>query len=173
MVIYLYSFECPILFCSIIIFIITLLIILIFFKNQRYNFEYYYYTKITEFTECILGKEELKKNYKVKKDEKKKNIESILAEKEDTNYFGILYSPEDYRIQSELNNEKINQNTFISDEFKFSRQNYYNELYSNKKINRVKPKNIIERIIIFKNPFYIFFSFFVLNNSKHFNLRKI
>ena len=110
MVIYFDSFECPILFCSIIIFIITLLIIIIFFENQRYNFEYYYYTKITEFTECILGKEELKKNYKVKKDEKKKNIESILAEKEDTNYFGILYSPEDYRIQSELNNEKINQN---------------------------------------------------------------
>ena len=112
-------------------------------------------TKITEFTECILGKEELKKNYKVKKDEKKKNIESILAEKEDTNYFGILYSPEDYRIQSGLNNEKINQNTFISDEFKFSRQNFYNELYSNKKINRFKPKNIIERIIILKDPFYI------------------
>ena len=107
-------------------------------------------TKITEFTECILGKEELKKNYKVKKDEKKKNIESILAEKEDTNYFGILYSPEDYRIQSELNNEKINQNTFISDEFKFSRQNFYNELYSNKKINRFKPKILLKELLFLK-----------------------
>ena len=155
MVIYLDSFEYPILICSIIIFIITLLIIIFFFESQRYNFEYCYYTKITEFTEYILGKEELKKNYRVKEEEKKKNIESILAEKEDINYFGILYSTEDYRIQSELNNEKINQNTFISDAFKFSRQNFYNELYSNKKINRFKPKNIIERIIILKDPFYI------------------
>ena len=155
MVVYLDSFEYPILICSIIIFIITLLIIIFFFESQRYNFEYCYYTKITEFTEYILGKEELKRNYRVVEDEKKNNIESILTGKEDTNYFGILYSTEDYRIQSELNNEKINQNTFISDAFKFSRQNFYNELYSNKKIKQFNPKNIIERIIIFKDPFYI------------------
>ena len=82
MVIYLDSFECPILFCSIIIFIITLLIIIIFFESQRYNFEYCYYTKITEFTEYILGKDELKRNYGVKNDEKKGGVEQIMNEKE-------------------------------------------------------------------------------------------
>ena len=69
MVIYLDSFEYPILICSILIFIITLLIIIFFFESQRYNFEYCYYTKITEFTEYILGKEELKKNYRVKEED--------------------------------------------------------------------------------------------------------
>ena len=155
MVIYLNSFEYPILICSIIILILTLLILIFFFESQRFNFEYCFYTRITEFTEYIIGKEELKKNYRVKCEEIKNNMEPMLTEKESSNNFGILYSTDDYRIQSELNNEKINQNTYLSDAFTFSKNYFYNKLYSNKMIKQYKSKNLIERINIYQNPIYI------------------
>ena len=156
MVIYLNSFEYPVLICSLVILILTLIILVFFFESQRFNFEYCFYTRITEFTEYIIGKEELKKNYRVKSDEIKNNLEPMLTEKESSNNFGILYSTDDYRIQSELNNEKINQNTYISDAFTFSKYYFYNNLYSNKKIKQYKSKNLIERINIYQNPIYIF-----------------
>ena len=155
MVIYSDSFELPILICSIIILVINILFIIFFFESQRFNFEYCFYTQITEFTEYILGKEELKRNYRIKDDDNKSKHEHILAEKESSNYFGILYSTGDYRIQSELNNEKINQNTHILDAFKFSKKNFYNELYKKQIIKQYKSKNLIERINIFKEPTYI------------------
>ena len=154
MVIYTDSFEYPLLICIIIIFIITVLFIVFFFESQRFNFEYCFYTKITEFTEYILGKDELKKNYGVKNDEKK-GVEQIINEKENMNYFGILYSTDDYRIQSELNNEKINNNTYILDTFKYNKKSFYQELYARKKIDQYKSKTLIERFNIYQSPLYI------------------
>ena len=156
MIIYLNSFEYPILICSIIIFIIGILITIFFFDSQRFNFEYCYYTKITEFVEYILGKEVLLKYYKVKDEEMKNNIESILNERENKNVFGILYSSDDYRVQSELNNEKVNQNTSILDAFKYTKFQFYSKLYSNNIIKQYKSNNLIERFIIYKEPSYIF-----------------
>ena len=168
MVIYLNTFEYPVLICSIIIFILTLLIIIFFFESQRFNFEYCFYSEITEFTEYILGKEQLRKNYSVKNDEMKNNMEPLLTEKESSNYFGIFYSTDDYRIQSELTNEKINKRTRIIDAFKYSKNYFYNELYSNKIIKQHKPKNLIERINIYKDPTYIIS--FIINLSLVINL---
>ena len=156
MVIYLNSFEYPILICSIGILFINILIIIFFFESQRFNFEYCFYSKITEFAEYIIGKEELKKNYRVKEEEIKNNMENILTEKENTNYFGILYSTGDKRIQSEINNEKINLNTHILDPFKHTKSSFYNDLYSNKLIKQYKSKNLIERFNIYLEPTYIF-----------------
>ena len=156
MTIYLNSFHFPILICSIIISIITIFIIIFFFESQRFNFEYCFYSQITEFTEYIIGKNELNKNYKVKEEIINNNMESHINEKENVNNYGILYSYGDYRIQSELNNEKINQNTFILDAFKFTKKSFYNELYSRHIIKQYKSNNLIERFIIFKNPIYIF-----------------
>ena len=155
MVLYTDSFEYPILICIVIIFIITIIFIIFFFESQRFNFEYCFYTKITEFTEYILGKDELKRNYGVKNDEKKGGVEQIINEKENMNYFGILYSTDDYRIQSELNNEKINNNTNILDTFKYNKKSFYQELYRRKIINQYKSKTLIERFYIYQSPLYI------------------
>ena len=156
MVIYTNSFEYPILICSLVILIITVLFIIFFYESQRYNFEYCFYSQITEFSKYILGNEELYKNYRVKSEENNNNMEYLMVEKESGNYFGILYSTDDYRIQSELNNEKINIHTHILDTIKFDKNQFYKELYSKKQINQYKSKNLIELFNIYKNPFYIF-----------------
>ena len=156
MVIYTNSFEYPILICSLVILIITILFIIFFYESQRYNFEYCYYSQITEFSKYILGNEELYKNYRVKSEENNNNIEQIMLEKESGNYFGILYSTDDYRIQSELNNEKINIHTHVLDTIKFDKNQFYKELYSRKLISQYKSKHFIELFNIYKKPFYIF-----------------
>ena len=165
MVIYTNSFEYPILICSLVILIITILFIIFFYESQRYNFEYCYYSQITEFSKYILGNEELYKNYRVKSEENNNNIEQIMLEKESGNYFGILYSTDDYRIQSELNNEKINIHTHVLDTIKFDKNQFYKELYSRKLISQYKSKHFIELFNIYKKPFYIFKLIFA---DKHF-----
>ena len=157
MVIYLDSFHFPILIVTCLQFIIIILIIIFFFESQRFNFEYCFYSRITEFTEYILGKEELKTNYRVKDDELKNNVDmSSTIEKENVNFFGIYYSLDDYRIQTELNNEKINENTNYKDSIKYQKNYFYKYLYFNKIIQKPQSKNIIERFNIFRNPFYFF-----------------
>ena len=156
MVVYTNSFEYPILICSAVILIITVLFIIFFYESQRYNFEYCFYSQITEFSTYIVGKEELNKNYRVESKESNNNMEQINTEKENTNYFSVLYSTDDYRIQSELNNEKINIHTHILDTIKFDKNQFYKELYSRNLINQYKSKNLIELFNIYKNPFYIF-----------------
>ena len=121
-----------------------IIFIIFFYESQRYNFEYCYYSQITEFSKYILGNEELYKNYRVKSEENNNNIEQIMLEKESGNYFGILYSTEDYRIQSELNNEKINIHTHVLDTIKFDKNQFYKELYSRKLISQYKSKHFIE-----------------------------
>ena len=156
LVIYLNSFLIPILIITILQLIIIILIIIFFFESQRFNFEYCFYSRITEFTEYILGKEELKMNYRVKDEDLKNNVDmSATLEKENINFFGIYYSIDDYRIQTELNNEKINENTHYIDTIKYSKNYFYKKLYYNKLIQKPSSKNIIERFNIFRNPFYL------------------
>ena len=155
LVIYTNSFEYPVLICSLIMLIITIFFAIFFFESQRFNFEYCFYTQITEFAQYILGKEELKELYKKKDDDPKNNLEQMFTEKEKMNYFGILYSIDDYRIQSELNNEKINKNTHFLDAYKFTRNNFYNHLHLDKKVKQFKTNNLIERFKVYGEPTYI------------------
>ena len=156
LIIYIDSFYIPILIISIFQLIIIILIIIFFYESQRINFEYCFYSRITEFTEYILGKEELKSNYRVKDEDLKNNVDmSVTVEKENMNFFGIYYSIDDYRIQSELNNEKINENISFKDSILYSKYYLYKQLYINKKIEKPSSKNIIERYNIFNNPFYL------------------
>ena len=157
LIIYIDSFYIPILIISSFQLIIIILIIIFFYESQRFNFEFCFYSRITEFTEYILGKEELKSNYKVKDEDLKNNVDmSVTLEKENMNFFGIYYSIDDYRIQSELNNEKINENISFSDSLIYSKNYIYKKLYINKIIEKPSSKNIIERYNIYRNPFYLF-----------------
>ena len=156
LVIYMNSFHFPILLLAIAQLVIIILIIIFFYESQRFNFEYCFYSRITEFTEYILGKEELRINYRVKDDEKNTVDMSSTIEKENINFFGIYYSLDDYRIQTELNNEKINENTYYLDSIKFPRNYLYKFLYYNNYIQKPTFKNIIERFNIYRNPFYLF-----------------
>ena len=156
LVIYMNSFHFPILLITSAQLIIIILIIIYFFESQRYNFEYCFYSRITEFTEYILGKDELKLNYRVK-DEEKNNVDiSNTLEKDNANFFGIYYSIDDYRIQTELNNEKINENTHYLDSIRFPRNFFYKFLYNNELIQKPASKNLIERFNLYRNPFYLF-----------------
>ena len=82
---------------------------------------------------------------------------SATLEKENINFFGIYYSIDDFRIQTELNNEKINENTNIFDVIRYPKNFFYKKLILHKVIQKPKPssKNIIERFNIYKNPFYL------------------
>ena len=104
-----------------------------------------------------MGKEELKTNYRVKDEDLKNNMDiSANLEKENTDFFGIYYSLDDYRIQTELNNEKINEHTYYKDSIKYPRHIFYKNLYLSKIIQKPTSKNLIERFILFRNPFYIY-----------------
>ena len=156
LIIYTNSYHYAIIILTSALIIINIIIIIFFYESQRFNFEYCYYSRITEFTEYILGKEELKNNYKVKDEDLKNNADmSTTIEKENMNFFGIYYSFDDYRIQTELNNEKINENTSYLDSLKYPKSYLYNNLYYRKKIQKINSKNIIERFNIYRNPFYI------------------
>lgn len=157
MVIYLNSFYFPIIIITAAELIIIILIIIFFFESQRFNFEFCFYSRITEFAEYIIGKEELKTNYRVKDEDLKSNMDiSTTLEKENTDFFRIYYSLDDYRIQSELNNEKINEHTSYKDSFKYPRHIFYKNLFLTKVIQKPTSKNLIERFILYKNPFYIY-----------------
>ena len=155
LVIYINSFHIPIIIISGLQLIIIILIMIYLFESQRFNFEYSFYSRITEFTEYILGKDELRINYKVKEEDLKNNGDmSVILEKENMNFFGIYYSLDDSRIQSELNNEKINENTSYMSSIKYPKNYFYKYLYYNKIIQKPSSKNLIERFNVFRNPFY-------------------
>ena len=155
LVIYINSFHIPIIIISGLQLIIIILILIFFFESQRFNFEYSFYSRITEFTEYILGKDELRINYSVKDEESKNNGDaSMTLERENMNFFGIYYSLDDSRIQTELNNEKINENTTYMSAIKYPKNYFYKYLYYNKIIKKLSSKNLIERFNVFRNPFY-------------------
>ncbi len=99
----------------------------------------------------------MKSFYRVKDDDLKNNVDmSATIEKENINIFGIYYNLDDYRIQTELNNEKINENTHYLDSIRFPRNFFYKFLYNNELIQKPASKNLIERFNLYRNPFYLF-----------------
>ena len=129
-----------------IICIFQLVLILIFcfgfYESQRFNFEYAFYTRITNFTIYILGEDNLKKNYSGDFKSLNDNIEKVQID--------IYYSKnskDKYIIQNELNNCEENENcSFLS-----------SLLYSNKLIhNKNKKENSIKRSTVLGNPFNIY-----------------
>ena len=117
-----------------------------FYESQRFNFEYAFYTRITKFTIYILGEDNLKKNYSA---DFKSMIDKNNNEK-DKIQLDIYYSrnsKDKYKIQSELNNNKENENCeFLSSLI------YHNKIV----LNRNKKENQIKRSIVLGNPFTIF-----------------
>ena len=128
-------------------FILILIFCFIFYESQRFNFEYAFYTRITEFTIYILGEENLKRNYSgdFKSSNDKNGIEK---EKVQFDIYYSRFSKEKFKIQSELNNNKENENcSFLSSLL-------YNSKLTSKKS---KKENSIKRSNILGNPLSIFF----------------
>ena len=125
---------------------LQLLLILIFsfgfYESQRFNFEYAFYTRITNFTIYILGEDNLKKNYSGDFKSLNDNTEKVQLD-----IYYSRHSKDKFKIQSELNNCEENENcTFLS-----------SLLYNNKLVNqKYKKENSIKRSAILGNPFNIF-----------------
>ena len=134
------SVLCSLQFLLIIIFWIG------FYESQRFNFEYAFYTRITKFTIYILGEENLKKNYSAdfKSINDKNNTEK---EKVQLDIYYSKDSKEQFKIQSELNNNEENENCDL-----LTSLIYHSKLYKNKN----KKENPIKRKAILGNPFAIF-----------------
>ena len=118
LIIILNCFHIPVLIISILQFILFFIVIFRFYESQRFNFEYSYFGKITEFTENYIGKENLRNFYSEKINEhNNKNINSheknSFKENENTNNFTIYYSLTSSKIQSELEFERQNLNANI------------------------------------------------------------
>lgn len=151
LVIYTDSFYYPILIIAILQFIIILIIYLFFFESQRFNFEYCYYSKITDFTEYLIGKENLRNNYRIKEVDPKNN-NFLNNEKENSKFFAIYYPKDYYRIQTEINCEKLNERVSLLDTFHYTKVGYYKYLYINEIIKRTKNKFMVEKFDIYNNP---------------------
>ena len=132
-----------------IICIVQLALILIFcfgfYESQRFNFEYAFYSRITNFAIYILGEDNLKQNYSG--DFKSLN-DNIEKEKVQIDIYYSKNSKNKYIIQNELNNCEENENcTFLS-----------SLLYSNKLIRKKNKKdNSIKRSAILGNPLNIYY----------------
>ena len=147
MLIFFESFHFFMLILIIFQFILILVFCFIFYESQRFNFEYAFYTRITEFTIYILGEDNLKRNYSgdFKSINDKNGIEK---EKVQFDIYYSRFSKEKFRIQSELNNNKENENcSFLSSLL-------YNSKIENK---RSKKENSIKRSNILGNPLSIYF----------------
>ena len=145
-------FHIPILIISIIQFILFLIVLFLFYESQRFNFEYSYFHKITEFTEYYIGKEKLRYFYSEKLNDHNSNINSHEKNsfKEHSNNFTIYYLLNSPKIQSELEFERQNLNA-----------NIWNSRIKEKKrkINQTKfineKENIIRRQAILYKPITI------------------
>ena len=117
-----------------------------FYESQRFNFEYAFYTKITDFAIYILGEENLRKNYSgdFKSIYDKNNIE---REKVQMDIYYSKDSKDQTKIQNELNNNEENENCTL-----LSSLLYHSRLVR----KRNKKDNVIKRANILGNPFSIY-----------------
>ena len=148
-------FHIPVLIISIIQFILFLIVLFLFYESQRFNFEYSYFHKITEFTENYIGKENLRNFYSEKlNDNNNNNIDSheknSFKEGEYSNTFTIYYLLNSPKIKTELEFEKQNLNANIwNSKIKEKKR----KLNQNKFIN--EKENIIRRQAILNQPITI------------------
>ena len=118
-----------------------------FYESQRFNFEYAFYTRITNFAIYILGEDNLRKNYSAdfKALNDKNNTEK---EKVQLDIYYIKKSKDNYKIRIELINNEENENC-----------DFLNSLLYHSKLvtKRNRKGNMIKRTEILGNPFTIFF----------------
>lgn len=132
-------------------FILIIIFWIFFYESQRFNFEYAFYTKITDFTIYILGEDNLKKNYSgdFKSINDKNNTEKEKVQ------LDIYYSKEQFKIQSELNNNEENENSSFLTSLLYNNSSF-KQKNRNKNKNKMKKENPIKRSYILGNPIYLF-----------------
>ena len=126
--------------------ILVIVFIICFYESQRFNFEYAFYTRITDFAVYILGEYKLKKYYS----EDFRYNDKIFNDKEKVQ-INLYYSKDTkdhYKIKNELNNNEENETcTFLSS---------FLENEENKKSSKNKKDNSIKRKHILGHPSTIF-----------------
>lgn len=111
------SFYYPLLVLSCIQFVMVIILAFCFFESQRFNFEYSFYTEITEFTAYILGWENLRNNYREKvADPSIEKVQKVNKENETSNAFTIYYLESSPKVATEIKfkNENEKSNFFSS-----------------------------------------------------------
>ena len=139
------SFHFFMLIVCILQFLLIIIYTIFFYESQRFNFEYAYYTRITDFAIYILGEDKLKKKYS--EDFKYNEKSNIDKEKVQINLYYSKDTRDKYKIKNELNNNEENESaTFLSS---------FLESEEDSKISKKKKENIIKRNYILGNPFSI------------------
>ena len=126
--------------------ILVIVFIICFYESQRFNFEYAFYTRITDFAVYILGEYKLKKYYS----EDFRYNDKIFNDKEkvQVNLYYSKDTKDHYKIKNELNNNEENETcTFLSS---------FLENEENKKSSKNKKDNSIKRKHILGHPSTIF-----------------
>ena len=139
------SFHFFMLIVCILQFLLIIIYTIFFYESQRFNFEYAYYTRITDFAVYILGEDKLKRKYS--EDFKYNEKSNIDKEKVQINLYYSKDTRDKYKIKNELNNNEENESaTFLSS---------FLESEEDSKISKKKKENIIKRNYILGNPFSI------------------
>lgn len=139
------SFHSFLLIICILQLILIIVFMIFFYESQRFNFEYAYYTRITDFAIYILGEDKLKKKYS--EDFRFNEKINIDKEKVQINIYYAKDSKDKFKIRNELNNNNENETcSFLS---AFLENDEDNNSHKNKK------ENIIKRKYILGNPFSI------------------
>ena len=139
------SFHFFMLILCILQFLLIIIYSIFFYESQRFNFEYAYYTRITDFAVYILGEDKLKRKYS--EDFKYNEKSNIDKEKVQINLYYSKDTRDKYKIKNELNNNQENESaTFLSS---------FLESEEDSKISKKKKENIIKRNYILGNPFSI------------------
>ena len=108
------SFHYPILGLSCVQFCMILILMFGFYESQRFNFEYSFYTRITEFTAYILGWDNLKYNYRERiYDSGNEKIPNLNKEVEQGNAFTIYYNENSPKIATELKYKNENEKSTL------------------------------------------------------------
>jgi len=139
------SFHFFMLILCLLQFLLIIIFMIFFYESQRFNFEYAYYTRITDFAIYILGEDKLKKKYS--EDFKYNEKSNIDKEKVQINLYYSKDTREKYKIKNELNNNEENETTTFLSAFL--------ENEEDSEISKKKKENIIKRKYILGNPFSI------------------
>ena len=95
-------------------FCMILILMFGFYESQRFNFEYSFYTRITEFTAYILGWDNLKYNYRERiYDSGNEKIPNLNKEVEQGNAFTIYYNENSPKIATELKYKNENEKSTL------------------------------------------------------------
>ena len=128
------SFHYFLLIVCILQLILIIIFIIFFYESQRFNFEYAYYTRITDFAVYILGENKLKKYYS-------EDFSNNEKEKVQINLYYSKNTKDHYKIKNELNNNEENEACTLLSSFLENEENKNSS--KNKKENSIKRKYIL------------------------------